>query len=938
MVPGNTYYIRANVPASATACTATACPGSAVVSFTLCIQDIDIFQPLDFNLLNFGFDETPAKSHAYYTNKGQIVDTDGNIRRDIKLYTQSANPNVFVFDDKLSYVFTRIDDDTTTVDTIHRLDMNLVGANPNSRVFKADKTGGHFNYYLGHIPSGITKMHGYSRLVCNNVYPNVDMQLSSNAIGIKQYFIIRPGGNADDVVMEFTGANSVSVTQNGGLKVVTDLGELEFEPGHAYCINPNGNVVPMPWQAKFEKVGSSTNKVKFDVRQYPAFMPLVIQVDRGHKQKLTASGRWITYFGGDNRDEGNDLTIDDQGNVYLTGQTGSSPFPVTTGAHDEVLSGIADAFLVKFDIDYELLWGTYFGGDEDDIGYSIDWTDDALGKVYMCGKTRSTKVSFPFIDLLGTSYQESSVSQSAGGGFIARFNDDDGIPDWSTFFSPAYTDARSIKVDAFGNVYMSGHRMNLTPGNNTTCNGPASNGGLPMCNPGSNAYFQNFNGGGSFSADIFLVKFNNMAQIEWSTFFGGDGNDWFSSIALDELNGFLYLTGVTRSDNHSTPTCQARTDFSFPLCNSGGGFFIDKRNNGAGTLEEDAFIAKFNLTNMELVWSTYFGGSANDAGSDVAVNSLGDVYMAGRTRSSQEGFPTCQAPNNTGFPICKQGYFQDHNGGYDAFIARFNINNDLVWSTWVGGDSDEEFMGNLVSTPRIAIRSDNDLVFILGSTRSYNDMPIAPQNSAYNQASSFDAGSSKLITDAYVAAFSEFSNNLEYGTYFGGSGGDVSSTPADGDIGNAIATYQGDRLYIAGFTYSLNNFPFEDPGTTNAYLQPTCSDCNNTSDAFIAQLLSGQVTTAIPDQDSLILNGAVSIYPNPSKSNVTIELNTVDLDEDLTMRVYNVLGKLITTTQLASGGNITPEYTLDVQDYADGVYLLVFSSPSWQASYKLVKQ
>ncbi|MBL4657749.1 MAG: SBBP repeat-containing protein, partial [Flavobacteriales bacterium] len=934
LVPGNTYYIRAKVPASEKPCPETGCPGGSLAAFILCIQNIDVFQPLDFSsiLSNFGVIDAPSSSHTYYTNKGQIVDTDGNPRRDIKLYTIASQPNAYVFDDHISYVFAKVDKDTTTDDSLHRVDMTLVGGNTDTRLFKTEKTSGRLNYFLGHVTSGISKIAGYSKAVCNDVYPNIDMQLHSNSAGMKYYFISRPGGDPDDIVMRFDGASSVDVTPDGGLTVATPLGNIDFDPGHAYAINPNGNVIPMPWQAKFEKVSSKS--VKFKIHNFNSIMPLIIQVDKGHPLKVAATGQWITYYGGNKSDEGNDLTVDTQGNVYLTGETGSSTFPIDTGAYDTLLSGIGDAFLTKFGFDYSLVWATYFGGDKDDVGYSIDWTSDAGGKVYLCGETSSTRVSFPFIDLLGNSFQDNSTFDAGAGGFIARFNDADGIPDWSTYFVPGFATPRSLKVDASGNVFMSGQVLILTPGDNPTCNASAPNGGLPLCNPqGGKAYFQNFNGGGSFSADIFLTKFNNVGQIQWSTFFGGDQNDWFNSIAIDDNNGLLYLTGTTRSGNFSTPTCQARTDFSFPLCN-GGGYFTDEINAGTLTGDEDAFIAKFDLNTLELLWSTYYGSFSSDNGSDVAVNSKGEVYMTGRTTSSLQGTPTCQFPSNQGFPFCPNGYFQTHNGGYDGFIAKFDLNNSLLWSTYIGGTGTEDI--GFVPSPRISINSD-DVVYLIGTTRSYDQMPILFNDSLYFQPSSMDSGSSVLVSDAYMMSFNSFSNKLEWGSYFGGSVGKSGQIPADGDIGNAIVTFENTRVYVAGFTYSMNDFPISNPGTANPYMQTNCSDCNSTSDAFIGQLSVGEIPTNISKHPSYYNNGSLSVYPNPSNNNITVEIN-LNAKQNVRLSVYNIIGEEMYSRELKINGITPHKENIDLDMYTDGIYLVNLQSENLNINRKIIKQ
>jgi hypothetical protein len=119
-------------------------------------------------------------------------------------------------------------------------------------------------------------------------------------------------------------------------------------------------------------------------------------------------------------------------------------------------------------------------------------------------------------------------------------------------------------------------------------------------------------------------------------------------------------------------------------------------------LDGDAFIAKFSGSNLSLVWSTYFGGSAYDVAYSVAVDGSGNVFVVGYTAST------------SGFPLANPGggayYDNTHNGGfYDAFIAKFSGSNlSLVWSTYFGGSSDDE-------ASSVAVDGSGN-VFVVGQT------------------------------------------------------------------------------------------------------------------------------------------------------------------------------------------------------------------------------
>jgi hypothetical protein len=137
-------------------------------------------------------------------------------------------------------------------------------------------------------------------------------------------------------------------------------------------------------------------------------------------------------------------------------------------------------------------------------------------------------------------------------------------------------------------------------------------------------------------SDAFVTKFGvNGTTLVYSTYLGGSGEDWSHGIPVDGA-GSAYVTGATSSTN-------------FPLqspfqASYGGGWY-------------DAFATKFSASGTALVYSTYLGGSDEDAGYDIAVDSTGNAYVAGYSAS-------------TNFPL--QSPFQGANAGsYDAFVTKF---------------------------------------------------------------------------------------------------------------------------------------------------------------------------------------------------------------------------------------------------------------------------
>src|SRR6266852_2926104 len=274
--------------------------------------------------------------------------------------------------------------------------------------------------------------------------------------------------------------------------------------------------------------------------------------------------------------------------------------------------------------------------------------------------------------------------------------------------------------------------------------------------------------------------------LSYSTYLGGSGDDVGNAIAVDS-SGNAYVTGFTGSTNFPTksPTQSA----------SGGGF--------------DAFVAKLDPTGSTLFYSTFLGGSADDAGNAIAVDGSGNAYVTGVTRSTN--FPTKNALQSA------------VGGSGDAFVAKLDpTGSTLIYSTFLGGSAQD-------SGSAIAVDSSGN-AYVTGFTRSTN-FPTASPFQASCQSCAGSQG------NAFVAKLSVAGSALVYSTYLGGSGNGT-----DGDFGNGIAVDASNNAYVTGFT-SSPNFPLASP--IQAILLPqTCTfdyfgytytiPCSNT--AFVTKL------------------------------------------------------------------------------------------------------
>jgi len=252
--------------------------------------------------------------------------------------------------------------------------------------------------------------------------------------------------------------------------------------------------------------------------------------------------------------------------------------------------------------------------------------------------------------------------------------------------------------------------------------------------------------------------------LVYSTYLGGNGNDIAWSIAVDSSSN-AYVMGYTFSTN-------------FPLLNPAQGTF-------GGT--SDIFVTKINPAGTALVYSTYLGGSGGEVGRGIAVDSAGNAYVAGETRSLN-------------FPLMNplQGTFGG--GTNDAFITKINpAGSALVYSTYIGGSVYEEFLDIALDASRNA--------YVTGYTTS-PDYPLM------NPLQAMRGGG---YSEAFVTKINPAGSALVYSTYLGGSGNEK---------GWGIAADPSGSAYVTGETFSPD-FPLS--GAMQVALQ-------GTADAFVTRI------------------------------------------------------------------------------------------------------
>jgi len=334
--------------------------------------------------------------------------------------------------------------------------------------------------------------------------------------------------------------------------------------------------------------------------------------------KLNAQGnvlRWGTFIGGSNLDNAWSLTLDGEGNVYVSGSTKSDDFPATPGAFDTTHQrGNYDAFVVKLNnTGNELLLSTYCGGSGWEHGQDI--AVDKNGRIYLAGRTGSGNLPV-------TSGAWDEVLGGAADGFVARFDPSGAEADFITYLGGDNWDqVEGIAVDDEGSAHLVGYTKST--------DFPTTHGAFDEQHDG-------------FNDDAFVTKLTpDGSDLAYSTFLGGGNGDYGHGIAIDAF-GRTCLVGETKSNDF--PTTPGAFDQTY-----NGGF-------------DDAFIAVLNPDGSDLVYATFFGGGngSGDRGNDVAIDGQGMACAVGRTNCSD-------------FPVTVGSFDDDYNGGWDIWVAKLSL-------------------------------------------------------------------------------------------------------------------------------------------------------------------------------------------------------------------------------------------------------------------------
>lgn len=356
---------------------------------------------------------------------------------------------------------------------------------------------------------------------------------------------------------------------------------------------------------------------------------------------VTGTPIWEITWGPSNDNEyGQAVTVDSSGNVYITGYTTSFGM------------GGLDAFLVKYDRSGSQLWNTTWGFNGDDYGMGV--AVDSSGNVYMTGYT----------DVFGSNDT-----------YLVKYNSS-GTWLWYTFWGgPGNEYGMDLAVDSNGSIYITGHTTSYGLGDSDIflvkfnlltaevwnkvwggvgddiAYGLALDSEEDICITGTTENF------GAGDLDIIVIKYNSSGTRLWNTTWGGTNNDYSYDIALNTEDN-LFLVGATGSfgAENLDVLLVSYTSSGTQLWNTtwGSGSLKDDFGYGiaissaneiyiTGYAYSNAFLVNYDDSGIQKHIESWRRGP--EYGRGVAVDSLENVYVIGRTRNSD--------------------------GDYDAFLNKF---------------------------------------------------------------------------------------------------------------------------------------------------------------------------------------------------------------------------------------------------------------------------
>ena len=685
-----------------------------------------------------------------------FVKNEGQVNKRIKYFAKNEGKNFYFTDSGLYIVLNKEKKNhrNSTIDN-NIVQIKFLNTSKRLKMYAAGKLTGKVNFFLGKNPNRWRRnVPVFREIIYKDIYPGISLKFYGNQRSLEYDIVVKPNSDISSLKLEYKGIKDLKIDSKGNLIAILPTGKkiIQKKPiayqvmeekkvfiDSSYEIlkkkenrflftlklrkyDPKGVLVVDPTITYSSYFGGSDDDhaygVAVDSNGYAYIVGRTSSLDfmqnsyKGGnsdafimKINTNSSGVsslvYCTFLGGSGTDSGNGIVVDSNGNAYVVGGTRSIDFPITQNAYQGKLASGMDVFLAKLGPSGNLLYSTYFGGFDEDVGKSI--AIDNNNNIYITGWTASPDLPMKnsFDSVCGTDGRCTYFIPDA---FVAKFNTNysgESSLIYSAFIGGSSADVGSgISADAEGNVYVTG----FTNSQDFIL---------------KNAFQENYQGG-KYVGDAFVTKLDYNGNLVFSTYLGGSRDEEGKGIAVDK-NGNAYVVGDTKS-------------LDFPITQNA----YKKTNPSISGI----FISKLDPIG-NLLYSTYFGGNEYDIndGNAITVDERGNIYITGYTTARD-------------FPITQNAY-EKSNPGSAAFVTELEPssfdNYTLKYSSYLGGNNLDEGYG-------IAVDSIGD-IYVVGDTRS-TDFPTV---NAYDSTCGTDGkcnlvveedGDKDVFFDAFIVKIS----------------------------------------------------------------------------------------------------------------------------------------------------------------------------------------
>lgn len=579
---------------------------------------------------------------------------------------------------------------------------------------------GRYSYLLGRDESAwVRDVPHFSAVTMKDIYPGVDAYITTVNRAPQYNFVVAPNASPDAISLTIDGAQSVSTNAHGELVIKTTCGDVRNGSLFAYQeVQGVRRQVP----CSFIVDGST---VRFAVSEYDRTKALVIDpivyatfLGGDDADEITSSTRLATtgelvvvgftnssnfpkstgayvspssgaedifvakfdgklskmlaaaYIGGASMDKPWDVAVarnDGTNDFFVVGETSSQNFPTKSGSYKQAQQGNIDAFILRLNSNFsDMKYSTYFGGaNGDDRAYSLGVS--ATNQVLICGVTTSSNMPT-------TSSVLYKTSQGGTDGFVARIGTTGGTLEYATYYGGNGND----RCTAIG-MTPSLDNVAFITGETVSSNlplFPTETTGWP--NPTTRILAPQRNFGGV--SDAFFARFNNGAtKLDYSTYFGGNGLDFATSILVDAAGG-VRIGGATASTNLN----------------------LIKNYQASKKAGQECLLAGVDSKGTAFTLAAYHGGNGEDCILDMATDDGTNLFIVGRTTSND-------------FPVTDDAFQKTYQTGIDGFLTKLSADMSPKYSTFVGTkgadslltvevvDGQQAYVGGVVSGASMAV-------------------------------------------------------------------------------------------------------------------------------------------------------------------------------------------------------------------------------------------